>query len=79
MTPEQAYDAQCTELKRAVSLCEKADKGLVDLLISQDETITQLQEQVTELENHNKDKSQLLANYKEQITALVKEKHRREK
>ena len=69
-TDYQALDSEeC--MKNAIQAWNETERGWLPL-------ITQLQEQVTELENHNKDKSQLLANYKEQITALVKEKHRRE-
>ena len=49
-TPTQIHDINCTDLKRAAALCEKADKGIVQLLLHQDKTIESLQDQVAALE-----------------------------
>ena len=50
-TPTQIHDINCTDLKRAAALCEKADKGIVQLLLHQDKTIESLQTQVAALED----------------------------
>ena len=80
MTPEQIEELNLLRLPDVINwLNDNEDFDLAGDVEKAVKAITQLQEQVTELENHNKDKSQLLANYAEQIKELVKQKYRGEK